>query len=60
MMDEPEKTKGWPLPWWVWLVMMLFPIPIGFFPCWVTVIFVGVFAVVVWAITADLKEKSSR
>lgn len=57
-MAEPAKRKGW--PWWVWLVIILFPIPIGVGPWWVAVIFIALLAVVLWAITVYLKSNSSE
>ena len=58
MTEDPEKRKAW--PWWVWLVIILFPLPIGFVPWWVTVIFLVIFVVVVWMITDYLKERSPK
>ena len=49
MTEEPEKKLRW--PWWVWLIIILFPIPSGRGPWWVTVIFFVVSAILIWAIT---------
>jgi hypothetical protein len=49
MIEEPAKKKRF--PWWFWLVIILFPIPFGVAHWWVTLIFIGIFAVLVWAIT---------
>jgi len=52
--EDPEKRKGW--PWWVWLVIILFPIPIRVRPWWVGVIFIAIFAFLVWGITSTPSE----
>jgi len=49
MSEESAKKRRF--PWWVWLVVILFPIPFGFVHWWVTLIFFAVFAVLMWAIT---------
>lgn len=48
MMEEPQKKMKW--PWWVWVLVILFPIPVGVGPWWVTVIFIAVFATLIWII----------
>jgi uncharacterized membrane protein YccC len=49
MMEKPAQKKRF--PWWVWLFVILFPIPFGFVHWWVTVLFIGIFVVLMWAIT---------
>lgn len=43
-----KKTQ---FPWWVWLFIILFPIPFGVVHWWVTLIFFAIFVVLIWAIT---------
>jgi hypothetical protein len=47
MIEEPAKKTRF--PWWVWLFVILFPIPFHAH-WWVTLIFIAIFAVVMWAI----------
>ncbi len=49
MVEEPAKKKRF--PWWLWLFIILFPIPFGVAHWWVTLIFIGIFAMLMWAIT---------
>jgi hypothetical protein len=49
MIEEPAKKKRF--PWWVWLIIVLFPIPFGIVHWWVTLVFMTAFAVLMWAIT---------
>jgi hypothetical protein len=53
----PGKKKEW--PWWFWLFVIFFPIPIGLGPWWVAAIFAAVFAILVWVIIQDFKNNSS-
>jgi hypothetical protein len=52
--EEPLKRKGW--PWWAWLLIIFFPIPVGIGPWWVAAIFIAVFALVVWAMAKHFKS----
>jgi len=45
MIEEPAH-----LPWWVWLLVVLFPIPFGVAHWWVTLTFIAIFAVLIWTI----------
>ena len=54
MMEEPIKKNQ--LPWWVWLFVILFPIPFGVAHWWVTLIFFAIFALLMWAITEIRQE----
>ena len=49
MIEGRAKRKRF--PWWVWLLVILFPIPFGIGHWWVTLIFIAIFAVLMWAIT---------
>jgi hypothetical protein len=49
MSEESAKKRRFPS--WVWLVVILFPIPFGFVHWWVTLIFFAIFAVLMWAIS---------
>jgi hypothetical protein len=49
MSEESAKKRRFPR--WVWLVVILFPIPFGVVHWWVTLIFFAIFAVLMWAIT---------
>ena len=49
MMEEQRNKRRF--PWWVWLIIILFPIPFGVVHWWITLVFFAVFAVVIWAIT---------
>ncbi len=49
MMEEPAKNRRF--PWWVWLLIILFPIPFVVAHWWVTLIFFAIFAALIWAIT---------
>jgi hypothetical protein len=53
----PGKEQEW--PWWFSLFVIFFPIPIGWGPGWVAVIFAVVFAMFVWVIIQDFKNNSS-
>ena len=57
-MEEPEKRMK--LPWWAWLIIMVFPIPIGTGPWWLAAIFVVLFGLLVWAIVDDYKNNPSN
>ena len=57
-MEEPVKRTK--VPWWAWLLVILFPIPIGVGPWWVTVIFIAAFVLLVLAITGNAKNHSSQ
>ena len=57
-MEEPETREGKELPWWVWLLVILFPIPFGVVSWWVAVIFVAVFSLLVWTIMQSLRNDS--
>jgi len=48
MTDESAGKKRF--PWWVWLFILLFPIPFGVVHWWMTITFMAIFAVVMWAI----------
>jgi hypothetical protein len=52
-----EKRSG---PWWVWLLLVLFPIPVGFCPWWVTATFLAGFVVTLWGIKPHLENNSSK
>ncbi len=49
MTEEPARKKRF--PWWVWMFFILFPIPFGVAHWWVTLIFMAIFAALVWTIT---------
>ena len=49
MIEEPARKKEF--PWWVWLLVVLFPIPFGVVHWWVTLTFIVIFAVLMRAIT---------
>ena len=51
MIQKPERKKR--VSWWVWLFVILFPIPLGVVHWWVTLIFMAIFAIVMWAIAAN-------
>jgi len=57
-MEGPDQKIRW--PWWVWLIIILFPIPFGLRPWWVTVIFLALFAILVGAIAMHYKKNSSE
>ena len=46
--EEPARKKEF--PWWVWLLVVLFPIPFGVVHWWVTLTFIVIFAVLMRAI----------
>jgi hypothetical protein len=48
MADEagPEKSGYSRTPWWVWLVIAIFPIALK--PWWLAIMSLAVFALVVW------------
>ena len=48
MIEEPTKKKRF--PWWVWLLVFLFPIPFGVVRWWITLTFIAIFAVLLWAL----------
>lgn len=48
MMGKSENKRRF--PWWVWLFVILFPIPLGVAHWWVTLIFFVIFAALLWAI----------
>jgi hypothetical protein len=48
MISEPAKKNRF--PWWVWLFVVLFPIPFGVVHWWVTLTFVVIFGVSMWAV----------
>jgi len=56
MMTEPEKK----IPWWAWVLIILFPIPIGVGPWWLAIIFIAAFAVLVWAILQHPRNNPSE
>ena len=58
VMDEPETREGKMLPWWIWLLVVLFPIPFGVVRWWVAIIFIAVFVVLIWTIMRSLRKKS--
>jgi hypothetical protein len=57
-MEEPQKRMRW--PWWVWLLVILFPIPFGVARWWVTAIFIAVFVALIWIIMRHLNNNSSQ
>jgi hypothetical protein len=52
--EKPPRRINW--PWWVWLVIILFPIPIGVGPWWAAAIFMALFAVLILALAQHYKE----
>jgi hypothetical protein len=56
-MEGPGRRVSW--PWWIWVIIILLPIPTGVGPWWVAAIFVAGFAVLIWAMLRHLKSKSS-
>ena len=48
MIEEPARKKEF--PWWVWLLVVLFPIPFGVVHWRVTLTFIVIFLVLMWAI----------
>lgn len=54
MMEELINRRQ--LPWWVWLFVILFPIPFGVVHWWVTLIFFAIFALLTWAIIEYVKS----
>jgi len=53
-MAKPVNQQ--PFPWWVWLVVILFPIPFLVVHWWVTLVFFAIFAVLMWAIADYYKN----
>jgi hypothetical protein len=49
MIEEVANNKRF--LWWVWLLVILFPIPLGVAHWWVTLIFFAIFAALMRAIT---------
>jgi hypothetical protein len=49
-MEEPAEKRRF--PWWVWLLVILFPIPFGVVHWWVTLTFIAIFAVLMGAISS--------
>ena len=49
MRQDPAKRTRF--PWWVWLFIILFPISFGIAHWWVALASLGIFAVLLWAIT---------
>jgi hypothetical protein len=56
--ESLPKRSGW--PWWAWLVIILFPVPIGIGPWWVAAIFLAAFALVIWAMLDHFKNDPSE
>jgi len=48
MAERPRKRR---FPWWVWLFVILFPIPFGVVHWWVTLGFFAIFALIMWGIS---------
>ena len=57
-MEVPQKKTRW--PWWAWLLILLFPIPIGVVPRWVAAIFMIAFALVIWAMVRHFEGNTSQ
>ncbi len=63
-MDSPEtgsaaaspEDRG--CPWWLWLLIVLFPIP--FSPWWLTVTCLAVFCALLWIILAGTPRQDLR
>jgi len=52
MSSEASRNGKW--PWWIWLVVILFPISLH--SGWMlAVVSIAAFLIVMWAITRDLK-----
>ena len=50
-MDEAPEKRRKPWPWWVWLLVILFPIPLG--PWWLAVSCIAVFLLLVFLLRPD-------
>lgn len=57
-MKRATEKKG--LPWWVWLFIILFPIPFGVVHWWVTLIFFSIFVALAWAISEYYKDRERQ
>lgn len=52
----PAGLAKW--PWWVWLLIALFPIPWG--PWWLTIISLSLFGVFAWLVTPKVQKPKTQ
>jgi len=58
MIEEPARKKEFPS--WVWLLVVLFPIPFGVVHWRVTLTFIVIFLVLMWAINDYYSNSTSE